>query len=289
MKRYIIILLTALFLTQLSAQERKSIDAEMAILNVDAITDAELDSIDVRKKLIINDYSMIGVQYGVGLSQVSWNPSQKQDMVFVPYNVGITYTHYGKMFGYMPYFGLQVGLFYGQEGYQFKYNEDKDYTYTIAGAEKALMEVVEAPIMFQFHYDMWNFKILAQIGCFAGYRLSIERFPGKTGNVSDEVRYSFLETDRRLDYGIKGGVGFALVFEPVELHFQAMYKHSLASLYEPDHASKYFYRFAYPSNIVLSVGTHFHITKRSGKTKSEIKKMAKEMVYNTESYGNTKR
>lgn len=289
MKRYIIILLTALFLTQLSAQERKSIDAEMAILNVDAITDAELDSIDVRKKLVINDYSMIGVQYGVGLSQVSWNPSQKQDMVFVPYNVGITYTHYGKMFGYMPYFGLQVGLFYGQEGYQFKYNEDKDYTYTIAGAEKALMEVVEAPIMFQFHYDMWNFKILAQIGCFAGYRLSIERFPGKTGNVSDEVRYSFLETDRRLDYGIKGGVGFALVFEPVELHFQAMYKHSLASLYEPDHASKYFYRFAYPSNIVLSVGTHFHITKRSGKTKSEIKKMAKEMVYNTESYGNTKR
>ena len=289
MKRYIIILLTALFLTQLSAQERKSIDAEMAILNVNAITDAELDSIDVRKKLVINDYSMIGVQYGVGLSQVSWNPSQKQDMVFVPYNLGITYTHYGKMFGYMPYFGLQVGLFYGQEGYQFKYNEDKDYTYTIAGAEKALMEVVEAPIMFQFHYDMWNFKILAQVGCFAGYRLSIERFPGKTGNVSDEVRYSFLETDRRLDYGIKGGVGFALVFEPVELHFQAMYKHSLASLYEPDHASKYFYRFAYPSNIVLSVGTHFHITKRSGKTKSEIKKMAKEMVYNTESYGNTKR
>ena len=289
MKRYIIILLTILFLTQLSAQEKNGINAEITVLNVDAITDAELDTIDVRKKLIINDYSMIGIQYGAGLSQVSWNPSQKQDMVFVPYNVGITYTHYGKMFGYMPYFGLQVGLFYGQEGYQFKYNEDKDYTYTIAGAEKALMEVVEAPIMFQFHYDMWNFKILAQIGCFAGYRLSIERFPGKTGNVKDEVRHSFLETDRRMDYGIKGGVGFALVFEPVELHFQAMYKHSLASLYEPDHASKYFYRFAYPSNIVLSVGTHFHLTKRSGKTKSEIKKMARDMVFNTDSNGNTQR
>ena len=289
MKRYIIILLTILFLTQLSAQEKNGINAEITVLNVDAITEAELDTIDVRKKLIINDYSMIGIQYGAGLSQVSWNPSQKQDMVFVPYNVGITYTHYGKMFGYMPYFGLQVGLFYGQEGYQFKYNEDKDYTYTIAGAEKALMEVVEAPIMFQFHYDMWNFKILAQIGCFAGYRLSIERFPGKTGNVKDEVRHSFLETDRRMDYGIKGGVGFALVFEPVELHFQAMYKHSLASLYEPDHASKYFYRFAYPSNIVLSVGTHFHLTKRSGKTKSEIKKMARDMVFNTDSNGNTQR
>lgn len=289
MKRYIIILLTTLFLTQLSAQENKGINAEITVLDVDAITDAELDTIDVRKKLVINDYSMIGVQYGAGLSQVSWNPSQKQDMVFVPYNIGITYTHYGKMFGYMPYFGLQVGLFYGQEGYQFKYNEDKDYTYTIEGAEKALMQVVEAPLLFQFHYDMWNFKILAQIGCFAGYRLSIERFPGKTGNVKDEVRHSFLETDRRMDYGIKGGVGFALVFEPVELHFQAMYKHSLASLYEPDYASKYFYRFAYPSNIVLSVGTHFHLTKRSGKTKAEIKKMARDMVFNTDSNGNTQR
>ena len=289
MKRYIIILFTTLFLTQLSAQENKGINAEITVLDVDAITDAELDTIDVRKKLVINDYSMIGVQYGAGLSQVSWNPSQKQDMVFVPYNIGITYTHYGKMFGYMPYFGLQVGLFYGQEGYQFKYNEDKDYTYTIEGAEKALMQVVEAPLLFQFHYDMWNFKILAQIGCFAGYRLSIERFPGKTGNVKDEVRHSFLETDRRMDYGIKGGVGFALVFEPVELHFQAMYKHSLASLYEPDYASKYYYRFAYPSNIVLSVGTHFHLTKRSGKTKAEIKKMARDMVFNTDSHGNTQR
>ena len=289
MKRYIIILFTTLFLTQLSAQENKGINAEITVLNVDAITDAELDTIDVRKKLVINDYSMIGVQYGAGLSQVSWNPSQKQDMVFVPYNIGITYTHYGKMFGYMPYFGLQVGLFYGQEGYQFKYNEDKDYTYTIEGAEKALMQVVEAPLMFQFHYDMWNFKILAQLGCFAGYRLSIERFPGKTGHVDEDVRHSFLKTDRRMDYGIKGGVGFALVFEPVELHFQAMYKHSLASLYEPDYASKYYYRFAYPSNIVLSVGTHFHLTKRSGKTKAEIKKMARDMVFNTDSYEDNKR
>ena len=280
MKRYIIILLTALFLTQLSAQERKSIDAEMAILNVDAITDAELDSIDVRKKLVINDYSMIGVQYGVGLSQVSWNPSQKQDMVFVPYNVGITYTHYGKMFGYMPYFGLQVGLFYGQEGYQFKYNEDKDYTYTIAGAEKALMEVVEAPIMFQFHYDMWNFKIMAQVGPYAGYRLGIQRFAGENGSVSKRYEHDFTPTDRRFDYGIKGGAGIGLVFDPIEIHIMASYKHAFASLYDPDHYSQYYYRFAYPSSLVVSAGVHFQLTKRSGKTKASLKKEAKDMVYN---------
>ena len=248
-------------------------------MDVDAITDAQLDTINTRKKLVINDYTMMGVQYGVGLSRVMWNPSQKQDLLFVPINVGVTVTTYAKMFGFMPYFGFQAGLFYAQEGYQFKYNEDKHYTYTIAGAEKAIIDVVEAPMLFQFHYDMWNFKIIAQVGCYAGYRLSIERFPGKTGSVSEDVRTSFLDTDRRWDYGIKGGAGFALVFEPLEIHFQASYKHSLSSLYEPDHASQYYYRYAYPSNIVVSAGVHYHLTKRTGKTKAEIKKLAKDMVY----------
>lgn len=249
------------------------------VMDVDSITDEQLDTIDVKQKLVINDYTMLGIQYGAGLSQVMFNPTQKQDMMFIPVNVGITFTKYGKMFGYMPYFGFQTGLFYTKEGYQFEYNEEKDYIYRIEGAEKAVLDVLEVPILFQFHYDMWNFKIMAQLGCFAGYRLGIERFPGKTGHVSEDLRYSFTDTDRRIDYGLKGGVGFALVFEPVEIHFQAMYKHSLSSLYEPDHASKYYYRYAYPSNIVVSVGTHIHLTKRSGKTKAEIKRMAREMVY----------
>lgn len=272
-----ILLLTALF--PLFAQEG-NIVKEFAVMDMNSITDEQLDTIDIKKKLVINDYSMVGFQYGVGLSRVMWNPSQKQDMVFTPINAGITFTTYGKMFGYMPFFGFQAGVFYAREGYQFKYNEEKDYINKIAGAEKALIDVVEVPILFQFHYDMWNFKILAQIGCYGGYRLSIERFEGKTGNIKPENKYSFLDTDRRWDYGIKGGAGFAMVFEPVELQFLVSYKHSLSSLYEPDYANKYYYRFAYPSNIVISVGANFHITKRTGKTKAEIKRMARESVYN---------
>lgn len=277
MRKYIYILGLLLVGAALRAQVRTD---EMLVMDVSSITDEQLDTIDVKKKLVVNDYSMIGIQYGAGLSQVMWNPSQKQDFLFSPVNVGVTFTTYQKMFGYMPYFGFQGGLFYAREGYQFEYNEDKNYIYTIEGAEKAVIDVVEMPLLFQFHYDMWNFKILAQVGCYAGYRLGIERFPGKTGYVSEELRHSFTDTDRRMDYGLKGGVGFALVFEPVEVHFQAMYKHSFSSLYEPDYYSEYYYRYAYPSNIIVSVGTHFHITKRSGKMKSEIKKLAKEMVYN---------
>lgn len=183
----------------------------------------------------------------------------------------------------MPYFGFQVGLIYTQEGYQFKYNEERKYVYKVEGAEKAVMDVIEVPFMAHMHFDFWNMKILANIGCYAGYRLGIERFPGKTGYVTPELQYSFTETDRRLDYGIKGGLGFGFVFDPFELHIKAMYKHSLSSLYEPDYYSQYYYRYAYPSNIILTAGIHYQLTKRTGKTKADLKKQAKEIVYGNNS------
>ena len=244
----------------------------------DTLTNEFLDTVQVKKALVVNDYSLIGIQYGAGLSRVMWNPRQEQKMLFSPVNVGITYTKYGQMFA-MPFFAFKAGLFYAKEGYQFEYNEEYDWTYKIEGAEKAVLEVVEVPLLFQFHYDAWNFKIMAEVGCFGGYRLGIQRFPGKTGSVAEELEHSFTETDRRFDYGIKGGVGLALVFDPLEFHISASYKHSLSSLYEPDHYSQYYYRFAYPSNIILSAGVHFQLSKRTGKTKAALKKEAKEIVY----------
>lgn len=245
----------------------------------DLYTNEFLDTVTVKKKLKLNDYSMIGVQYGASLSSVMWNPSQKLKMMLLPINVGVTYTIYGKMFGYMPYFGFQAGLFYGQEGYQFEYNKDKDYTFKVEGAEKAIFEVVELPVLSHLHIDFWHMKIIAQIGGFVGYRMSIERFPGHTGYVSPDVATSFLPTDHRFDYGLKGGVGFGLVFDPIELHFQASYKHSFSSLFDPDYNSEYYYRFAYPSNIIISAGVHFHLSKRSGMTKKQLKEQARSIVY----------
>lgn len=245
----------------------------------DTLSNEFLDTVSVHKKLQLNDYSMIGVQYGAGLSRVSWNPMQKQDMLIMPVNVGVMYTRYGKMFGYMPYFGFQAGVIYTSEGYQFKYDEEDNYTYKIEGAEKAVMEVVEVPVLAHLHVDFWKMKLLANIGCYAGYRLSIERFPGKTGSVANEVAHSFLETDKRFDYGIKGGIGIGFVFDPIEIHIQGMYKHSFSSLYEPDYYSQYYYRYAYPTNFIISAGIHFQLTKRTGQTKSQLKKAAKEIVY----------
>jgi hypothetical protein len=266
------------------ARQNTVVSDELLMKDIDALTDEQLDTINVKKQLKINDYVMVGVQYGAGLSQVMWNPTQKQEMVFTPLNFGLTVTKYQKMFGYMPYFGFQAGLFYAREGYQFKYNENTGYIYRVEGAERAIIDVVEAPLLFQFHIDMWNFKIMANIGCFAGYRLAIKRFPGEHSMVTPGLENSFAEHDQRWDYGLKGGVGFGLVFDPVEIHFQASYKHSLSSLYRPNYYSEYYYRFAYPSNIVVSVGLHYQLTKRTGRTKSELKRMAREMVYNPENF-----
>jgi len=291
MRKTLIIFLAILSALNLDGQSRRKqkeqtpINLELSI--TDTLTNEYLDTLQIRKSTTINDYTMIGVQYGAGLSQVIWNPSTEQDWVFIPYNFGVTYTRYGKMFGYMPYFGFQAGIFYGQEGYQFKYDEKNDFIYRIEGAEKALIKVVEVPVMAHMHIDFWKMKIMFNLGCYAGYRLSIERFQlfdKDDYSILNEIRfeasrYSFKDTDNRWDYGIKGGIGFGLIFDPIEIHIMAAYKHSLSSLYEPDHYSPYYYRFAYPSNIVVSAGVHFQLTKRTGKTKPQLKKLAKEMVY----------
>ena len=283
---YILMVLILIPTVSLQAREKKKPNLIIETA-VDSIPDIVLDTINVNKKTFINDYSMIGVQYGAGLSQVMWNPSQRQEMILMPYNFGVTFTRYGKMFGYMPYFGFQVGVFYGQEGYQFKKNEDTGYTYTIQGADKAIMDVIEVPVLSHMHIDFWKMKVMADIGFYVGYRLNIHRFPFNgeyKNNDYAAMQDSFLETDNRWDYGIKGGVGFGFIFDPVEIHIKAAYKHALSSLYEPDHYSKYYYRYAYPSNIIVSVGLHFHLTKRTGRTKAELKKEAKELVYGTEGF-----
>lgn len=276
MKRTILAIIIAAAAWGANAQE--SVNALANSLAPDTYTNEFLDTVNVKKSLVLNDYAMVGVHYGVGLSQVMWNPSQEQEMLFIPKNFGVTFTKYGQMFG-MPFFALKAGVFYAQEGYQFKYDEEYDYTYKIEGAEKAILDVLEVPMLFQVHIDSWKFKFMVELGFYAGYRLGIQRFPGKTGNVSPSMEHSFTETDRRMDYGIKGGGGIALVFDPFEFHITASYKHSLSSLYEPDHQSEYYYRYAYPSNIIISAGVYFHLSKRSGKTKAALKKEAKDLVY----------
>ena len=259
-------------LDSLAAASLDSIDL------VPLFSDEYLDTVKMKKAKSINDYTMIGVQYGVSLSQMRFNPTKRQGMLILPYNFGITYTRYGKMFGYMPYFGFQTGVLFGQDGYVFKKNKETgDYNESVDGATKAVYSYAEVPLLAHLHIDVWHLKLIVNLGLYAAYRLEGER---EGERLDPQYANTFYDYDRRFDYGAKAGAGIGLILDPIEFHIQATYRASLGSLYRPNYYSEYYYRFAYPSDILITAGIHIQLTKRTGKTKAALKKEAKALIYN---------
>ena len=259
-------------LDSLTAASLDSIDL------VPLFSDEYLDTVKMKKAKSINDYTMIGVQYGVSLSQMRFNPTKRQGMLILPYNFGITYTSYGKMFGYMPYFGFQTGVLFGQDGYVFKKNKETgDYNESVDGATKAVYSYAEVPLLAHLHIDVWHLKLIVNLGLYAAYRLEVER---EGERLDPQYANTFYDYDRRFDYGAKAGAGIGLILDPIEFHIQATYRASLGSLYRPNYYSEYYYRFAYPSDILITAGIHIQLTKRTGKTKAALKKEAKALIYN---------
>lgn len=259
-------------LDSLTAASLDSIDL------VPLFSDEYLDTVKMKKAKSINDYTMIGVQYGVSLSQMRFNPTKRQGMLILPCNFGITYTRYGKMFGYMPYFGFQTGVLFGQDGYVFKKNKETgDYNESVDGATKAVYSYAEVPLLAHLHIDVWHLKLIVNLGLYAAYRLEVER---EGERLDPQYANTFYDYDRRFDYGAKAGAGIGLILDPIEFHIQATYRASLGSLYRPNYYSEYYYRFAYPSDILITAGIHIQLTKRTGKTKAALKKEAKALIYN---------
>lgn len=242
----------------------------------DTYSDIYLDTVQVNRVFEINDYSMIGVEYGVSFSRMSFNPPYTQSSLFSPNTFGIFYTRYGKMFAYLPYFGLKVGLRYSHEGYKFKENKDTQIVPNIEGATQAVMDVVEVPFMAHLHMDGLHYKVMADAGIYGGYRLNIKR----TGDHVDEaILNSFKDTDRRFDYGICGGIGFGLVFDPLEFHINANVRYSWGTIYDPDYYSKDYYRFAYPFDVMVTAGVYFQLTRRTGRGKAQLRREAYRQVF----------
>ena len=227
----------------------------------------------------INDYSMLGVNYGYTMSSMSFNPTEKQGWHISPMYVSVMYTKYLKMFGYMPYFGYQIGIAYGHEGFKFNENKKTGTITRIDGATEMDMEVIEMPFMAKIHADATHFKVMANAGIYGGYRLSIHR-------IGDQVPAQYVDnwmpSDKRYEFGLQGGLSFGLIFSPVEFHFGALVRYSWSSIYAPDSSpsryNQYFYRFAYPFDINIVAGVHFQLTKRTGKTTKDLKRQAREIV-----------
>ena len=134
-----------------------------------------------------------------------------------------------------------------------------------------------------FHVDSAPTKILANLGGYVGYRLSVER----SGMFLDEeYTNKFRDYEYRFDYGLMGGAGIGFMIDPIELHLNVLARWSLQSLYEPDYFNEtfhpnntYYYRYANPIDISVTMGVYFQLTKRTGKTNKQLKQQAREIVY----------
>ena len=261
--------LTLLLLTVLSAAGAR---AQEVTYNVDSLV-AEPPG----KKALINDYVMIGVNYGVSFSNMYYSPSKhNRAWQVMPNYVSVTFTKYSKMFDNIPMFGLVLGVAHGYEGFGFKRDPETGRSQDIDGAEQGTIEVFEIPALAQIHVDFHPGKIMANVGVYGGWRNSISR---SGPNLDPQYANAFRSYENRWDYGLQGGAGFALMLDPVEIHFNALLRWSWSSLYAPDYASPYYYRYAYPLDIIASVGVHFQLTKRSSKTTKALRRQAKELVY----------
>lgn len=261
----------------LGAQDSVRIQLDSsAVLTGDEWTDEYLDTVDVKKKFVLNDYAMVGIHYGVGFHQMSFNPQYLQSTMFIPEYYGVTFSKYETLFNYLHYFGWETGIFYGYEGYRFKKNKETGAISSIRGAEECRFKVIEVPLTAAFHLDMSHFKLVGNLGIYGGYRLSVERL-GE--NLDPSLKNSFSDTDRRLDYGLKGALGFGIVFAPFEFHVKANVRYGWGTIFDPDWYSKDFYRFAYPFDIMVTASLYIQLNKRTGKTNAALKKEAYNIVF----------
>ena len=179
---------------------------------------------------------MLGVSYGVNLSGVTSSPKIGQERIWTFNNIGISYTYYHALWDHLFNFGLSVGAKHGYEGYASSYD-----TYG------ETCEMIEIPLISQFKIDFSRFRLLINLGTYGGYRLSTDKEGG------------FDKYDQRYDYGVIGGVGFAVVFKPIEIHIEGNYKYAFASMYQTNKISDIYWLFTYPQNIMISASVHVHL------------------------------
>lgn len=272
LRKILVSALLGLALLPLNAQQKDSLTVDFP--------DEYLDTVKLHVQEKINDYSMIGASYGVTFSRQYLNPAYQQDFIFRPTYFSVMFTHYEKMFDYLPYFGFQIGASYSHEGYQFRTDKDTgNPSLTVNGATKVTVDTVEMPFMMQAHVDAQAFRLLANLGIYGGYRLKVHR---EGPSVPEELVNNFADIDNRLDYGALGGLGIGFVFEPFEFHLSALVRYSFSTMFKPDFASEYYYIFANPLDVIVHAGVHFHITNRTGKTNKQLRQQARETVFGTQ-------
>jgi hypothetical protein len=284
MRKAVKILLLAVFVTvlPLSAQEnrkKKTFDPDIEFFQLpDSVTNEYLDNVDMPKKAKINDYWIVGVHGGVSVQHGYFNPPRIVRLYPNQPVYGFSITRYATMMNMFPNLGMEFGFQHNYEGYNFKEFESDGYTYRqhIDGAFEAYMEVPEVFLLTHGHMDMGQYaKLIIKAGMFGGYRMNITRI-GE--GIQPEILNDFKDTDNRWTYGVQGGLGFGLMFDPIEIHLGVQIKWGWSSFHQPDVASPYYYRYSYPLDGAVTLGVYYQLSKRRGHSRAALRRMARETV-----------
>ena len=151
---------------------------------------------------------MIGVRYGVNMASAHFTPDVEPGKVLCLNNYSIVYTYYNDLWDMMDNFGTQIMAHLNREGFTAEYIPDTKYT------------VAEVDLLANFRFNFSSFRIFANAGPYAGYRLWNDR-------ANSEWRYY----DNRFDYGLIFGGGAGVMFGPFEFHAELNYKWGLSSYF----------------------------------------------------------
>lgn len=284
MRKTVLSILAVLFLAALplSAQEnkkKKAVDLDEEFFHLpDSVTDEWLDNEPLKKKAKINDYWIVGVHGGYSVQRGYFNPPRPVNLYFHQPVYGFSITRFATMMNTFPNLGMELGFQHNFEGYSFKEYESngKFYRHDIDGAYEAYMEVPEVFLLTHGHIDMGQYaKIILKAGMYGGYRTKITRIGPR---VQEGYAHAFYDNDNRWSYGVQGGLGFGLMFDPVEIHLGVQVKWGWSTYYQPDKYSEYYYRFAYPLDGAITLGVYYQLTKRRGHTRGALRRLAREVV-----------
>ena len=170
------------------------------------------------------------------------------------------------------------------EGYEFKPNKETGIrpTEPKTAAYAVNMRVPEVFLLSHFHLDFGeHFKLMLKLGIYGGYRLDIHRFieePYSNYEQYQSTQDQFQDYDRRLTYGVEGGLGAGFMLSPFEFHLTVQGKWGWESFWDPDYLSKYYYRFGYPLDAGVTFGVYYQLTPRYGHTRAQLKKLARKMA-----------
>ncbi len=205
--------------------------------NADLPTGTDVLAQDVSVKPVKKFHSthMIGVRYGVNFTTAQISPDVIPGSVICPNNFGLVYTYYNDLWDMMDNFGTQVIARLGREGFTAEYIPSVKYT------------VAELDMMCNLRFNIKAFRLFANVGPYAGYRISNDR--------EDEQKWKYY--DNRFDYGLIFGGGLGVMFGPFEFQLEANYKWGLSSYFHTYYYSEEYWLFAYPRVLMLS-GTLYY-------------------------------